>query len=123
MLSQSPIPIPLATDGPPIAGVVTVGQATTHSIAATATPATGGVGDVRAQWQYQWPRDGLGWRPAIGTGTNSLSAVVRELGPCCRYELRVAYTDSASNVAYSTAVSAPTPARRFVPRRATSTTS
>lgn len=107
------------------AGSITLGKISPHSIAATATAATGGNGTVTVQWQVERAKGGYtyptstpnAYVSAKGTGTTTLAAVVQDLGPVCRYNLRVAYTDQTPTTVYSAVVATNTLGLRYVPRR------
>jgi hypothetical protein len=89
-------------------GTATVGTVGRHSFGVSATDASGGAEPLNYQWQWSWPRDGLGWRDATGDGVSGLSAVIKDLGPAARYQLRLQYTDAASTVVYSNTLTAST---------------
>ncbi len=100
-----------------VAGSATAGRISGHSVAVTATAATGGSGSVSVHWEYQWPRGGLGWQAATGQGVTSLSAVVGNLGPGSKYLIRAKYTDAANDVAYSDVLTVSTLPRRYYRHR------
>ncbi len=83
------------------AGIASVGTVGRHSIVVSATEASGGTSPYQHTWELNWPRDGLGWRNATGTGVTTLDAVVKNLGPSASYEIRLIYADSAQTTVFS----------------------
>ena len=61
------------------AGIASVGTVGRHSIAVTATEASGGTSPYQHAWELNWPRDGLGWRNATGSGVTTLTATIEDL--------------------------------------------
>lgn len=90
------------------AGAATLGTIGRHSIGATATAATGGASPYGYQWQYQWPRDGIGWRNASGPGATTLAATIEGLGPSALYQVRLEVTDADAATAASNTLTAST---------------
>jgi hypothetical protein len=99
------------------AGVATAGRKSPHSVAVSATDATGGTAPYSYQWQINWPRAGATYTAATGSGLTALAAVVKNLGPAARYNIRLQYTDVAATVVTSNVLTVATLGRRFVPKR------
>jgi len=104
-----------AGGGTPTAGTATVGRITNHSIAVSATTATGGTSPYSYQWQYRWLRGSSSWITATGAGVTTLTATVGNLGPAASYQIRLRVTDSASNVVYTNTITAYTLPLRWFP--------
>ena len=62
------------------------------------------------QWQYQWPRGSDTWVSAAGPGTTTLSATIVGLGPAAKYNVRLQFTDSTSDVVVSNVLTVTTKA-------------
>jgi len=106
---------PASGGGSPTAGTATVGRITNHSIAVSATTATGGTSPYSYQWQYRWLRGSSSWITATGAGVTTLTATVGNLGPAASYQIRLRVTDSASNVVYTNTITAYTLPLRWFP--------
>lgn len=91
--------LPVASSGGTlVAGVASAGKIGIHSIVVSATAPTGGTSPYSYQWQYNWLRGGQGWQNATGPGVTTLTAAIKNLGPSATYQVRLVYTDSASDV-------------------------
>jgi hypothetical protein len=108
-------PLRLVAAGSLVPGFATVGRISTHSVAVTAADATGGTAPCSYQWQFNWPRDSIGWRNATGSAVTTRAAIVQNLGAAAAYQIRLKFTDSASAVAYSNLLIISTLGRRCVP--------
>jgi len=107
---------PAGGGGSPTPGTATVGRIGIHSIGVSATAPTGGSSPYAYQWQWNWQRGGATWVNATGPGVTTLAATISNLGPSASYHLRLKITDSASNVVYTTVVTAYTLPLRWHPQ-------
>jgi hypothetical protein len=94
-------------------GTASYDKVSPHSVAVSATDATGGTAPYTYQWQVNWPRAGNTYSSAVGAGVTTKTATVGKLGPAALYRIRLKYTDSAAASVTSNVLTVATLPRRW----------